>query len=76
MHRTSRSLAVAGALALALALALLPAGSATAHGDHAQGDLTIGVGFAAEPAYAASRTPSSSPSPTTAHPSPTSPAET
>jgi hypothetical protein len=37
---------------VAAALALLTAAPALAHADHTQGDLTIAVGFAAEPAYA------------------------
>lgn len=49
MHRAIRlSLATAGALVLTVAAG----GAAWAHGDHAQGDLSIVVGFAVEPAYA------------------------
>jgi hypothetical protein len=37
---------------MAAAVTLLAAAPAWAHADHTQGDLTIAVGFAAEPAYA------------------------
>jgi hypothetical protein len=37
---------------IAAALVILPAAPALAHADHTQGDLSIAVGFATEPAYA------------------------
>jgi hypothetical protein len=40
------------ALAATAALTIVPAGPALAHVEHTQGDLTIAVGFATEPAYA------------------------
>jgi hypothetical protein len=49
MHRATRfALATVGALLLTVAAG----GAAFAHGDHEQGDLSIVVGFAVEPAYA------------------------
>jgi len=40
------------ALAATVILTLVPGAPASAHVDHAEGDLTIAVGFASEPAYA------------------------
>jgi len=40
------------ALAITAVLTILPAAPALAHVEHTQGDLTIAVGFATEPAYA------------------------
>ncbi len=48
MKRSIEALAIAGAALLAL----LPASPALAHGDEHAGDLSIVIGFGAEPAYA------------------------
>jgi hypothetical protein len=48
MHRSIRAVALG---IIASSLVVLPLGSAWAHGDEEQGDLTLTIGFGDEPAY-------------------------